>query len=510
MVGSDGSYPKQQLDVLPVDSAFDELFEKPVGMVEWPPTQVEYLREYLGKLGAKTAVVERHYVDRDFIHDVAVLYARSLRSYPNYCQRVHFFQGAFDPARWKALVLEARDSSGRARAEAELNGGYLGFIVVRPLLGAPVGRTVLKTFGPNSLDGSQRQFPAIRSYDVHLGPFHLDVDGLAFQQQDRGVSACATAALWSALHRVSHVEGLALRTPAEITEAASRYVLADGRALPSEGLTIDQICEAVRAAGLSPLLLRPVDPERDLGQIAAYINSGFPVVLGLKGFDGGTDGHAVCATGIKVGPAKPQTDPTLHCIDGATGVKSLFIHDDRLGPYAVADVIPWTEQEDGNLAIRTALSIKWPDKNKTPVELCLLTAIIVPVPIKLRLTLGRAREIALQVADHIGEHFKEAGGHAVFNCRFERASQFRGRILGPGLSDEGVFDLTCGAVLSRYVGVIEISSKDGVPLLDVILDSTETASNPAILGWVRRPGLPDAARGWVNRITQVMGGRLFW
>jgi hypothetical protein len=493
-----------------VGSAFDALFRRPTGVAEWPPTQVVYLRDYVSKLDCRTAVIERHYVDRDFIHDVAVLYARSLRGYPNYCQRLHLFRSEFDEIRWRQLVVSARAPEERARAEAELNDAYLGFIVVKPLPGVPVGRTVLRTWGPKNAVGHDREFPAIRPYQVHLGPFRLGVEGLAFQQQDSGVSACATTALWSALHRVAHVEGLATRTPAEITEAASRYVLADGRALPSEGLSIDQVCEAIRGADLSPLLLWPVDRDQDIGQITGYLQSGFPVVLGLKGInaDTGADGHAVCVTGLKLAPLRPQTDASLHCIDGATRVRSLFIHDDRLGPYAVADIHPWTEADTGKT--RTAIWIKWPDNDKTEADHCLLTAIIVPVPIKLRLTVGRLRELALAIAENVGAQFPEAGGHAVFHCRFERSSDYRQRALGFGLTDEAVFDISCRSVLSRYIGLIEVSSKEGVPLLDVLLDSTETDPNPAILNWVKRSGLPASARGWLDKISEVLGGHLFW
>ena len=80
-------------------------------------------------------------------------------------------------------------------------GQYLGFMVIKPLPGSPIGRTVLRTFERDAPRGGRREFTAIRRYTVSLAGLSLSVRGLAFQQQDQGVSACATTALWSALQR---------------------------------------------------------------------------------------------------------------------------------------------------------------------------------------------------------------------------------------------------------------------------------------------------------------------
>src|SRR5207253_2565934 len=97
----------------PVD--LGALFPRPIGLVEseWPPDQVAYLTEYLKQLGCKTIVIERHYVDRDYISDVSLFYSRSLRAYPNYCERWHFFSEEFDQKSWRRMVT--RRSRKKAR-----------------------------------------------------------------------------------------------------------------------------------------------------------------------------------------------------------------------------------------------------------------------------------------------------------------------------------------------------------------------------------------------------------
>jgi hypothetical protein len=338
----------------------------------------------------------------------------------------------------------------------------------------------------------------MRQYKVHIAGFELGIQGLAFQQQDQGVSACATAALWSALHRVAPVEGLALPSPAEVTEAASRYFLADGRALPSEGLTSGQICQAIRAAGLSPVVVRSTSVVEDKGQLLGFLASGFPPVLAIKSMQG--FGHAVCAVGVKRGDVQPQTDPRLHYRDQATSVMGIYIHDDRLGPYAFADLVPWTVQKE----IKTGLSIKWPDK--APDELFLLTALIVPVPVKLRLSIGRLRALGFSIADAIGNMLPQSAGVVTLNCRFAPSNDYRANAFGFRLSDSGIRSLLCELILPRYLALIEITVPDG-PLLDVLLDSTETRANPAALACVLREKLPRKALARVAALANALGAR---
>ena len=256
-------------------------------------------------------------------------------------------------------MVVGREATVAASNTAFLQDAYLGFCVMRPLPGSPVGRTVLPPLGQVTDSGRRREFGVIREYIAHLAGFELRVRGLAFQQQDQGVSACATTALWSAIHGVAPKEGLSIPTPADITEAASRYLLVGGRSLPSEGLTVHQMCEAIRASGLAPLFVPSVSLESDRAQLLSYLKSGFAPVLAIQSLQGG-GGHAVCAVGFKLGDVAPQTNPNLNFRDASTALLGVYIHDDRLGPYASADVYPWTLQSGD---VKTALRISWPDED---------------------------------------------------------------------------------------------------------------------------------------------------
>jgi hypothetical protein len=503
--GPNRKTPALEVQVLPFPDEFASLYPRPDGFVEygWPPVQIGYLAEYLKQLACRTIIVESHYIDRDYIDDVALFYSRSLRGYPNYCRRMHFFTAELDANRWRGFVSDANRGRGREAVES-LNSSYLGYSVVRPLPGCPIGRTVLRTFSARATEGHARVFSATRAYAAHLCGFELTVRGLAFQQQDQGVSACATTALWCAIHQVAPMEGLKIATPAEITQAASRYFMPGGRALPSEGLTIEQLCEATRAAGLAPLYVPGTSYEVDRGQLLAYLDSGFAPVLALRADKG--EGHAVCAVGYKVGEVSPQTDDKLHFRDGASALKGIYIHDDRLGPYAAADILPLTDR-DGQ-RVRTHLRIRWPQK-PDEFEQSQVAAIIVPVPPKLRLSAARMRALGLSVAEWAGVTFPEYERVVTLNCRYRSAVEYKSSAYEFSLTDEGVYSLVAETTLSRYVGVIAIDCPAGA-LFDVLLDTTETSANPAVLACVRRQAMPQNAETQFRQMATILGAQPIW
>ncbi len=485
-----------------------ELVPKPVLSVAepWPPYQLTYLDFYLGKLGCKTMALESHYIDRDFISDHAALYSRCLRSYPNHCQRVHFFKNAFDADQWRFWIRKA-DADSIADLERELTAGYLGFVVLRPLGGSPVGRTVVSTYPNDASSGSKRVFDCVKRSDVHLGPFHLSVVGLPFQQQDSGVSACATAALWSSLHKISQFEGRSPPTPAEITQAASRYLLLSGRAFPSSGLRVEQMAEAIRSAGFEPVHIPATQYALDKAQLLAYIRSGFPPVVCVLPFAEPRIGHAVCAVGVRLTSSRlTKFEDSLYC-DAASAMEALYVHDDRLGPYAAAELTAWTvtsdekenqprregapQDEEGAVSdlpkkkpdLATVLEIQWPDKIEW--KRSRLVALIVPVPSKVRLSVTRMLEVGRVLAEVAGIHLAKIGKEPILGCRYATAVHYRRQALSFGISEPGNHALQCELLLSRYVGLVELTTREE-PLLDILFDSTEPDPSQAMVAAVLR------------------------
>jgi len=479
-------YPAADIAVAPLAEAFCGVFPSSPRRVisqQWPPQQTEYLRVYLKEMGCQTVVVEQHYVDRVFMHDNAIFYARNLRSYPNFTKRMHFFKGAFGHQDWKALIAKA-GAGECGTVQAMLQEQYLGFSVVRPLPDSPVGRTLLPAHASRAPVDTKSRFPTVRRHRAHLAGFDLAVEGVPFQQQDQGVSACATTALWSSLDSVSAVEETSGASPASITEAATRYPLQEGRPFPSEGLTVRQLCEATRAAGFSPIVIRGTNLADDRLQLLSYLDSSLSPVLALISTKNGATGHAVAAVGFRSGDLPPRTDPNLSYQDWSNCVRGVYIHDDRLGPYAFAELSPLTDRGSGT--VRTRVAIEWPDK--TPDEEWLLYAMVIPVPLKMRLTATRMRRIGLLAAQTLGVALNEP--KTTLHCRYEPARRYTSRCYEFGLSPEGLYMLTCQTALSRLGGMAEIAGPNG-PLMDVLLDTTEANSEPAVIACVKRGALKD-------------------
>ena len=271
--------------------------------VHEPWRQVDYVFRYAYEVGARCMTVENVYIDRDCMEDHGLFYSRSFLPYPAACKRLQFFRT--DPAeteqRIERLVEIGRSTdqeSFRKACREFSDENYCGFSVIKPLPGCPVGRTVLRPDSSKSEDG-RRSFDGTRDYVSHLSGIELTVCGLAFQQQDTGVSACATTALWSSLQKAMDLEPVGSATPAQITVLATRFSLLFGRAMPSAGLSIEQMCDAVNALGLAPTLARAIGFKETQSYLYAAISAGFAPVLVVKRL-GAEDYHAVAVAGMKV------------------------------------------------------------------------------------------------------------------------------------------------------------------------------------------------------------------
>jgi hypothetical protein len=303
-------------------------------------THCVYFEGYFNDVGARTVVVEKPYVDRDFLEDFAAYYVRCFEEYDRFCTRLHFFTCAFDSARFSE-GLETQDTD----FDKELAASYLGFIVVKPLPEAIIGRTCLKTY-PN--DG-HRFYPITRKYDASLVGLCLKVSSLAFQEQDQVAAACATSALWSTFHGTGIKFQHPIPSPVEITRSATERGSLDVRPFPSRGLTANQMMDAARRAGLDPVLLSA--KERMIVKAAsyAYVCAGIPtVIIGtvveVVGNSEHVHGrHAVVVTGYSLGSENPETYGPVGTVIKAGLIDKLYCHDDQVGPFARMTFAP-TEQ----------------------------------------------------------------------------------------------------------------------------------------------------------------------
>lgn len=124
---------------------------------------VKAVLEHLKSLGAQSVVIENEYLDQDFSAEFARFYATVFRRYSKSCRRLHFFVEDACP------VLLGLQNEPEKLAEGFQDigkQGYLGFMVVRPLAHARLGRTVLRA--PASTAGRSAKLLVRADYSVHL------------------------------------------------------------------------------------------------------------------------------------------------------------------------------------------------------------------------------------------------------------------------------------------------------------------------------------------------------
>jgi hypothetical protein len=441
-----------------------------------PFSQLNYIDTAVRRLGCRSLTLEDHYIDRHHMDDHSVFYSRSLFPYPNYCRRINFF--SCDKEKLIASLSRLRRSA-REHNEDTLSSGsaefsakyYLGFCVIKPLPGCPVGRSVIR---PPLPEGPLALFPCLKDYNVHHLGIDLTIRGLAFQEQDLGVSACATTALWCSFQKLNQFEDLGSVTPSRITMLASQHALPFGRSMPSEGLSLDQMCQAVSALGVAPNLFRAADFGYTRSLIYSAVRSGLPPILIIH--DSSEEiFHAVTAVGIGVRRLHVKSPIARDFADDISGdMESLYIHDDRIGPYVRTR--PKKKGESLTLAIDTD-AVTWT-----------VSHILIPMHAKIRLSFGSLRLVARNLVESVQAFRESVGGQPrpstiTIDLRIELSHQYVRHLFNaePALD---VRDIECfleQVRMPRHLGVIQMKS-DSIDPIDFILDCTSTESNTLALG----------------------------
>jgi len=448
-----------------------------------PSRQIKYLRCYLTDLGVSSVLEEPKYFDRDYLAEFTAFYSTSVKGYVNSCRRLHFFSG---PVLDRALLERA--VGGDEEAARQLQERYRGFVVVRPVPWAPIGRTVLRWYDER-LPATPRNNAPTRSYRSHVAGLTLSVEGVAWQQQDSAVGACATVALWSLLQVSAFDEHHSIPTTADITrlahKASSRF-----RLFPSSGLTPEQICEAIKQRDLAPVALagdlsakEGFQRERFSSSCAALLRSGFPVLI-VGTFANGRQ-HAVCAVGFRECDVSQELPGSIDFRDH--GIRHLYINDDNLGPNVRFEI---QDGEDGKPVLLRASAPERrqpgcsddPSRTYPAFKPWLLIA---AVREGLRMSPDALHSAGLRTTTAIRLALQgkapEGGDPPAtpplhFRVQFMRLNEYMEE-LGRQIEDRTVLAAARLALweqvpaMSLYVGVVSIGCQ-GSALLDVLVDTT--------------------------------------
>jgi hypothetical protein len=465
-------------------------------------TQPRYLVDYIERLAdiekgwPVTIAIEGHYVDRHYLDDFQHYYALSFHTPEPACRRWHFFGRVEASELVTMLQASFGDAAHVAETSSALESRYLGFLVQRPLSGAPVGRTVLRTY---PVDG-RRHYSVVRPYHVHLAGHRLKIDGLAYQQQDRGAAVCASTAVWSALQRVAHATGQRTPTPSAITQAS-------GSPLPaSAGLDIRQMAAAMSKLGYGVDVFYPRH-NRALfrSHVIAYLDSNLPVVLMMtrkrQGAGGPiVDGHAIVVTGYSEPSAEnpvPTDMPGVPAIAlHGTDADVLYVHDDNLGSHARYELYSSHEWEEGYLKLEVLRG----RSNAPPVswwhqDVWTVFGAIVAKPLKLRKGMEQLFHDAVSLRPLVSRFFPVEFTYA---RRFTSGVDYQQALLASDRLDRAMLpELLVSTRFSRHVGVVRCVRPGGAVTLEVVVDATEIERNPILprVTAIVAPGIPVNSPG---------------
>ncbi|MCQ4313819.1 hypothetical protein NAV33_18275 [Pseudomonas stutzeri] len=365
--------------------------------------QVTYLFSYLKGSDCVSMLLEPEYIDREFLEDYSRYYVKRFGNDSYECGRIHFFSCSIDH---KNLDLLLQGKGSDDLSPEKLQKHYLGFMVVKPLSRTFVGKTCLQLNGDKGAgDGTKKKIA--KRYDVNLFGIKLFVESIAFQEQDKVVAACATTAIWTALHALPWRDVKSVPSCSEITINALNFVEGSNNGFPNKELTNKQIQRSLDVEGLRYHSTQLLKENREWFQacVTSYIDSDLPLVLV-------GDVHTLSRLGTPDEERFTLSWKGGHAVtvlgyDFRVGSNILYVHDDRLGPYARVELVelkdyllpdPLGEPEE-----RWALAFrKTPDFGKTwsqPYEVLVPDACIVPAEKKARLPFQYAHGTAQAIAE---------------------------------------------------------------------------------------------------------------
>lgn len=316
-------------------------------------------------LGARTVVVEREYIDKDFRNVYAAYYSTKFAQSSSRAVRWHLFDVeipadvVFGGGSSRALAdwLEAHPPA-RGRPDAPgSTPGYLGYLVLRPTEYSRIGRCLLdpRRASWSHLRGGQC---LLVGFSANMMGHCLHVKSFPHQSQDGEAHLCGHTAIWGLFRYLSQrYPTYPERYPYDI--ARLNTDLQYGRSTPGHGLYMSQVTamigqlgigaeayDAKNLAGLMPQgpatrgnwaspapLIGKKDNaavQRELTHLMAVcLESGIPAIVGVPH-------HAVVAVGSKYDRQTPSVLRSGRMLRSSDFLSGVIVNDDNRAPFQLA------------------------------------------------------------------------------------------------------------------------------------------------------------------------------
>ena len=419
---------------------------------------------------AKTAIVEKDYVDVDYSASYHDQRGRSFSPSERSTTRIHFFTAEFA----QSDLVDPSELAIRNMAST-----YLGFTVIRPDQEATLGRTFVAC--PPSISGHAARFPTRGTTSVNLAGIPLSIESCPYISQDEKIMACATAALWmSTTPLADKIPGTATHTTAEITSLGMSLNRPFGPSVGRRGLTAQEMEQALLQIGFDPRIYSLPKPVDLVENCHLFSDSGIPPILVINFFGYGR--HAVTVVGYTLQSSSTLEGELQESSPAHKFVANLVIHDDQRGMYLPIEVSPGTGQ------FNECSEISIPYQGGVSKAIC--EQVLIPFPKRLMLD---ADEVIGKAEEWI-TYAKEEGWIAyqpvVYRTLLVRSNVFKQTLLqrqdkGDGTTGypKDLVTFTRALPMPRYVWLIEVSYQDGwdpsspsspLVIADFVFDSTST------------------------------------
>ncbi len=213
-------------------------------------------------------VIENQYIDRTYRDSYYFHYSGKHFSYGRYCRRINVFEGVFGENDFPDL------------ADQELQERFIGSIVIRPIPGREIGRTLLN---PRKFIDREEYYVRLAKYSMTIYGRQLEVYAFPYSMQDGETTSCAETTILniSDYYSNTYQEYFSV-LPSDINRIVESFSYE--RRMPTTGLTYQQISRIFTEIGFYPRLYSvdkmPANKFRHL--LHYYIESGIPIGIGLK------------------------------------------------------------------------------------------------------------------------------------------------------------------------------------------------------------------------------------
>ena len=458
-------------------------------------SHIKYFQKYFESdgLNVKFYLIEDKYISKNYLTDFSYYYSTCFSDYKNKCTRIHLFTFSIDNKDSFIEELEKGIIRENKTSKTFWEKNYLGFIVVNPIPNTFIGFTLLRTYNHNHLNNN-REFWGTKNYQVHLFGKVIELNTLAFHEQDTNVGACATISIWTVFQVASEDYHVNQKSPFEITKDAGLINFNGQRMIPNNGLVPSAMCTAITKNNLETEVVdfwelnekNKTNFNKYIKKwIYAYSTLKLPLILIMDvPYACGIDednfvGHAISVCGYSMGENHIRIN-RKNIIHKSDRIEKIFAHDDQFGPFVKIEffnrnklITPWSDiLNNKNKAVLKALII--PVYPQIKISLKNIESIVINLDVILKLNLIIEKDFLFQWSTKL--YFSED-----YKVKLKNKERFDFVSKEKDAYQKFIF---CSQSFPKYIWVSTVSLKNKnkeIELISFIFDATGLVSTRLLL-----------------------------